>query len=344
MIFNEGNCITLFEVVSLRNSMSQPNADEVLSFVETRYGDSCKQNLLNITKGGSNNQKGRDYENQFLLYKVFEIAAKYSHDCENQIIETQAVSFVDDICHIDYEENKKYNYQAKNSSSSAADWTDETTKRFKIQREIDKELFGVSSTQNVLLVSDENKAKLNASKIPDDLNGRDLSQYFKYHENNYSLLAETDLRKYIDVLVQKQSPSTYDFAVTLVTGVLQSGNYKTIKEVFTKADFDGHPSPFVKFRQRRDAISDNTTEIPDWVKQILTKNSHYIIYKVDYNILTVTVNEMFTVTCNINSLYSVSDEVAQRVLTPQDLVNVFLKLTGSDIEKSLNPYSKGEEK
>lgn len=324
--------------------MNQPNANEIISFVKTRYGDNCEQNLLNINKGGSNNQKGRDYENQFLLYKVFEIAAKYPHDCENQIIETQTVSFVDDICHIDFEKNKKYNYQAKNSSHTSADWTDETTRRFKMQRVIDKELFGVSSTENVLLVSDEKKARLNKSKIPNELKGKDSSKYFKYHEDNYSLLTKTDLRKHIEAIVRTQSLSTHEFAVTLVTGVLQSGTYRTIKDVFNKAEFDGHPSPFVKFRQRRTTISDNTTVIPDWVKQILTKNSHHLAYEVDYNTLIVTVNEVFTVTCNINSLCSVPDEISQNIFTPQDLVDLFLRLTGSDIEKSLYAHSKREEK
>ncbi|BBI69839.1 hypothetical protein PKHYL_40300 [Psychrobacter sp. KH172YL61] len=91
-----------------------------------------------------------------MLYKTFEIANKYPHSCANQIVDSQVIGFVDDICHIDYEVSTKYNFQAKNSSGDAAKWTDEISNRFRKQRSIDANLFKVDTTENCLLVSSKN--------------------------------------------------------------------------------------------------------------------------------------------------------------------------------------------
>jgi|GEM_PF-962238 len=317
--------------------MSQPDKGEVIAFVKNNYGEKIKNKLENVHRGGNNNYKGRDYENQFLLYRVFEIAAKYPHNCENQIIETQAVSFVDDICHIDYEENTKYNYQAKNSSLASADWTQETSERFKLQREIDIALYGISRTKNTLLVSDPKKDLANQGKIPIELQGQDTSQYFKCHKNIYDLLMNTDLKQHISKLIDDTFSSRYDYAAVLIHGILQSGNYATINDIFCQAEFEGRPSPFIKFRK-------SEAQIPKWVMQILTKNSHYLSYGLNYDVLTVTVNQSFTATCNINSLNKVSSEVREEVQSIQDLIALFLSITGSDIEQSLKPSTKGEVK
>ena len=66
--------------------MDIPSKEEVIDFVHKNFGQESSKNLKNISKGGNNNQKGRDYENQFLLYKTFEIANKYPHSCANQIV------------------------------------------------------------------------------------------------------------------------------------------------------------------------------------------------------------------------------------------------------------------
>lgn len=316
--------------------MKQPSKDEIIAFAEAKFGTKIKEKLENIHRGGNNNHKGRNYENQFLLYRVFEIAAKYSHDCENQVIETQIVGFVDDICYIDYEEKIKYNYQAKNSSLVAADWTDETSKRFKMQRELDA-LYGVICTKNILLVSDEQKALANISKIPVELKAKDTSEYFKYHESNYLLLEETNLKEHINKLIDDTFSSRYDYAVTIINGVLQSGEYTTIKDIFYQADFEGHPSPFIKFRK-------SEAELPKWVQQILMKCSHNLEYSLNYNTLIVTVNGMFTATCHIDSLNELSSDVRESIKNIQDLMALFLKITGSNINKELNPSIKGEVK
>lgn len=317
--------------------MSQPDKDEVIKFVKNTYGEKATKKLENIHRGGSNNHKGREYENQFLLYRVFEIAAKYPHNCENQIIETQTVSFVDDICHIDYEENIKYNYQAKNSSLTSADWTQETSERFKMQREIDAAVYKVEQTKNILLVSDLNKADANMKKIPLELRGKDTSQYFECHQNIYDLVVNTDLKRHISKLIDDTFSSSYDYAAVLINGILQSAEYSTVNDIFRLAEFEGRPSPFIKFRK-------NDAKIPEWVMQILTNNSQYLVYSLNYETLTVTVNHTFTATCNVNTLNKVSDTVKTEVQSVKELMTLFVKLTGSDIEHSFNSSTKGEVK
>ena len=173
--------------------MIVPPKEDIIAFVRSTYGQDASIKLQNIHQGGLNNEKGRDYENQFLLYKTFEIANKYSHDCKNQVIASQTIGFVDDICHIDYEENVKYNFQAKNSSGEASKWTEDISDRFRKQREIDSNIFKVNSTENCLLVSDKTKTLENEEKIPDDLRSKDTCKYFKFHSNIYELVNNTPL-------------------------------------------------------------------------------------------------------------------------------------------------------
>lgn len=50
------------------------------------------------------------------------------------IIEAQSLfGFIDDLVHIDFTNKSRTNYQAKNSDSSTADWTEEISNRVKYQ-------------------------------------------------------------------------------------------------------------------------------------------------------------------------------------------------------------------
>ena len=317
--------------------MIVPPKEDIIAFVRSTYGQDASKKLQNIHQGGLNNEKGRDYENQFLLYKTFEIANKYPHDCKNQVIASQNIGFVDDICHIDYEENVKYNFQAKNSSGEASKWTEDISDRFRKQREIDSNIFKVNSTKNCLLVSDKTKTLENEEKIPDDLRSKDTCKYFKFHSNIYELVNNTNLYQYVANLIENPSSNECDYAVTLINGSLQAGKHKTVSDIFKQAESDANPNPFIKFRT-------STPQIPSWVQQILTSNSHCVTYSLNYDKLILTINRMFEVTCSLQSLKETPNSIVDDVKNIQDLVSLMLSVTGKDITQSLSSSKMGEVK
>ncbi|MDN3399630.1 hypothetical protein QL919_12925 [Psychrobacter sp. APC 3426] len=317
--------------------MIVPPEEDIIAFVHSTYGQDASRKLQNIHQGGLNNEKGRDYENQFLLYKTFEIANKYPHDCNNQIIASQTIGFVDDLCHIDYEENIKYNFQAKNSSGNAAKWTEDIADRFRKQRAIDTSLFKVNSTKNCLLVSDEARTLENKEKIPNDLKSKDACEYFKFHPNIYELVHNTKLYHYVATLIENPSSNECDYAVTLINGSLQAGKHTTISDIFRQAESNANPNPFIKFRT-------STHKLPSWVQQILTNNSHCVMYSLNYDKLILTINQMFKVTCSIKSLNEVPKSIVDNTKSIQELVSLMLSVTGDDIKQSLNSSKMGEVK
>lgn len=314
--------------------MVVPSKQDIIDFVRTTYGQEVTNRLKNIHQGGLSNQKGRDYENQFLLYKTFEIANKYPHDCANQIIASQTIGFVDDICHIDYEENTKYNFQAKNSSGEAAKWTEDLADRFRKQREVDATVFNVATTKNCLLVSDKTRALENISMMPSDLKDKDNSEYFKYYPNIYELVQNTDLNQYVTSLIGSCASDQCDYAVTLINGSLQSGKHVTVKDIFRQAESNAHPNPFIKFRT-------STHRLPNWVQQILTKNSHCVVYSLDYDKLTLNVKGI-NVSCYVKQLAELEAPTTNKVNDIKDLVSLMMSIMGKDIKRHLESSKSGE--
>lgn len=71
---------------------------KIESFVEKELGKDVLLSLKRIRVGGTNNQKGRDYENYFQLFKAFELASQ-DIDHEKHLLSCQELAFIDDICH-----------------------------------------------------------------------------------------------------------------------------------------------------------------------------------------------------------------------------------------------------
>ena len=116
------------------------NSDNSLvDFVKKTFGDSEAKKLKNIHTGGLSNRKGGRYESFYHLYKIFEIAGQNDCQFDKHIIEAQSLGFIDDLVHIDFTNNSRTNYQAKNSDNSTADWTEEISSRVNYQIKIDTE-------------------------------------------------------------------------------------------------------------------------------------------------------------------------------------------------------------
>lgn len=303
----------------------------IIDYVATEFGIADSDTLQKIHQGGLNNTKGRDYENYFQLYKVFAIAAQDNCDYDKQLVATQVVGFVDDICHIDGEQHIKYNYQAKNSLSSAADWTDEISKRFRKQRAIDDHCFKISQTKNYLLVSSEAKAIANLAKIPSDLKDLDTCQYFEYHQTLFDLVYNTSLFGHIQKLINNDNNSDIDYAAKLILGVLQANQYKTVTEVFSQAQSEAHPNPFIKFR-----TYSSTSDIPSWLQQILTNPSYHLAYRLEYNKLTVSINSSFMITVDIDSINNIPAVQANNIITIRDLAKLLMLIAAQDLGTNPN--------
>lgn len=173
---------------------------KIESFVEKELGKDVLLSLKRIRVGGTNNQKGRDYENYFQLFKAFELASQ-DIDHEKHLLSCQELAFIDDICHWDLEKSIKHNFQAKNSSGSAADWTSEITIRCERQTILDTKFHKITESKNYLLVSCENKRTSNLEKVPEKLRKLNTCIFFPYCKNLVELLDQTNLGHYISILI-----------------------------------------------------------------------------------------------------------------------------------------------
>lgn len=249
----------------------------------------------------------------------------------------QIIGFVDDICHIDGNQQIKYNYQAKNSSGAAADWTDDISERFRKQRVIDSHCFKINQTKNRLLVSNKTKALRNLKKIPDDLNELDSCEYFEYHQTLVDLVYNTPLLNLIKKLINSSNNSDIDYAAKLILGVLQANQYKSVTDIFSQAQATAYPNPFIKFRP-----APKTDSTPVWLQQILTNPSHHLAYRLEYNKLTITLNVGLTIAVDIESINEISAEQTDKVNNIQDLVRLFMLVAAQDLEKDSNSSNSGE--
>lgn len=279
--------------------------DETIGkFITDRYGEDECSHIKNIHRGGLNNQKGRDYEDSYLLHKIISIAATNSNDkCEDQIIWVQSLAYVDDICHIDGKNRAKYNYQAKNTSIDTHNWTDDISDRFRKQRIMDLELYKVKSSHNILLVSKEVVAQNNNNKIPEDLRGYDCSEYFPFYNTHFELSLDPEINKNIRSLIgEKSSRSDIDYSLMLLRGILQSNEYETVNDIFTRGASDSHPNPFLKYR--------DDSPLPEWLAIELDKRS--IKYSKERGVLKVDIplsGSSFRLMCLISRLPSIKPDI-----------------------------------
>lgn len=307
--------------------------DNIRNFVEKEFGTPVLNNLNKIHIGGTNNSKGRDYENFFQLYKAFELAAQ-DIDHSKHLLSCQELAFIDDICHWDLENSIKHNFQAKNSSGAAADWTSDITTRCKRQTKIDQSLYSISESRNYLLVSCEKKKDNNLKKVPVRLKKMNTCIFFPYCKTLIELLEKTKLKSFVASLIETDDMSHVDYSAKLILGVLQGSNAQDIKSIFEEACSSAAPNPFVKFRKRT-AFSQ---EIPDWIKQIVTAASNNTTYRLQSNRVYLTTASGFEVSALLDEILKLSDEAIQKITNTKDLAMLFICLTQDElnIDTSLN--------
>ncbi|EMU9120611.1 hypothetical protein AAH235_002154 [Providencia stuartii] len=187
----------------------------VLNYVEGRFGTNSREKLEKISTGGSSNAKGNKYEEYFAVAKICSAVSNAMKDnsFDNYVVSSQEVAFVDDLCYLIKDIKQKTNYQAKNSSGSAASWTDEIKERCEKQKVIDIEYHGVRESKNVLLVSSQSKCESNQGKIPVHMRSFCSCEYFPYCESSIPLILEhQELRVDLEAMCADNNIQTLDTA------------------------------------------------------------------------------------------------------------------------------------
>lgn len=302
------------------------NSQSLEQFVSHTFGLEQLLQLKRIHQGGQNNSKGNTYEQYYLLFKSFEIASQDHLDLTQHYLQSQTYAFVDDICYIDQEQHIKHNYQAKNSSGSSANWTDEMQQRFLQQKHIDIDFLKFKQSKNYLLVSDTKKAQANQQTIQQTEHNDFYCEFFPYYPQLAQLLDDDRFKSYIDrLIIPNATPSDRDFAVRLILSAF-NGEQQSIYELFKKAESDANPNPFIKFRQH--VLND----IPVWLQETLEQFQSNISYTLQYGKLNVIFNQVMNISIETNSLNQ-RVKPTQAITTPLQLASLlmsFAQLTPKD--------------
>lgn len=311
-------------MLTLHNSLDK--------FVTDKFGEDILILLNNISKGGSNNFKGRNYENFFQLSKAFELASSENIDLTKHSLSCQERAFIDDICHIDDENSIKYNFQAKNSSGQAANWTNVLSKRCKLQTEIDNNYHSIKNSKNYLVVPCKKKQQSNLDKIPSSLKNNNSCIFFPAYESLFELIQNTELKSHIIKLISSNSASDIDYAAKLILGSLQdfSVKQKTVYDIFQSAQSDAYPNPFKKFQ-----LATNT---PAWINKLLETTSNQATYSIQCSRGSISFNG-FVATASLDAIYNVTESRINQLHNIQDLMRLFLELATSEL---LNSSPSGE--
>ncbi|WP_213997622.1 hypothetical protein [Arsukibacterium sp.] len=261
---------------------------ELNDFVERNFGSDAARLLKNIRKGGDNNEKGSGYERSFTAHKIIEAWSQQQQDAEKIIFVLQDLAFVDDLAITDHSVNAKVNYQAKNSNTQAAAYTDEMHQRFTMQAQIDQDYFRIKNPKQVLLVSCDERCRANNQAITSKLKGTTqigsfTSEFFPYATEQMDLFEYAqNLRTNICAIINKNDLSSIDNAFRLVIGAMDGRSKFSLQEVIDKARELAKPDLFVHFGQ-------NDTVPPAWLVDMVNAFD---------NVELVVKSRDFYVTCN----------------------------------------------
>ncbi|EIC24001.1 hypothetical protein [Thiorhodovibrio frisius] len=234
---------------------------DLVEFVENRFGVKCAGSLGRIRVGGDSNQKGGLYEDFFAVSLSCSLASQ-EQELEQYQIAAQEVAFVDDLCIRDYSRNTKTNYQAKNSSGKAAQWTPHIERMFRYQRRIDEEFFKFEKSVQVLLVSCKEIASANSQKIPADARDGFRSEFFPYKASSTQLILEhEELRGNLEKICDSTEPADIDSAFRILLGVWRSDqDPMTVQELFLRARKESKPDLFQGMLKREACV-------PQWLEE-----------------------------------------------------------------------------
>ena len=147
-------------------------------------------------------------------------------------------------------------------------------------------------------------------------------------KNLVELLDQTELKSYIELLIESNDNTQVDYAAMLILGVLKAGTSQDIKSIFEQACSNAHPNPFKKFR-KEEATSQ---EIPDWIKQIVTTSSNNTTYRLQSNRVYLSYETGFEVSASLDLILKVPVSKIQEITNIKDLAMFFMFLTSSELD------------
>lgn len=308
--------------------MTTPNNDEIRQYVTDKFGPSKATQLANIHTGGQNNTKGSDYENFFTIHKILEIAYKYKQNLNAHHIQNQCYGFVDDVCHMDYHRKHKHNYQLKNSSSTAANWTSDLEDRFFMQASIDREVSGYSCSYNYLVVPSASKQAENTRNIQCSTQ-LDISKchciYFPSYSTILELTQDSQIKQFLEALIKPNaSLSDMDYAIRILLGTLKSNTKThTLDEFFKLAGTESHPNPFIQL----DCIN-TKTKLKTHIQQFLDNHFNNLDYQVQYGKVFIHISG-FKTEVPLDTLNTLTSEELSSIHSIDDFLQIlFLSIAG----------------
>lgn len=232
---------------------------DICDYVGQVFGDEARKKMLNIRKGGDNNDKGNKYEQFFSVDYIINILATAPNDAPYITVASQEMGFVDDFIVRDNKRNQKDNYQAKNSDGPPADWSEEMHDRFKKQQTIDTNFHGYKDASQTLLVSSKQKHENNSTKLKNLGVKAFKSEFFPFAPSSPELISiSLQTRNSLEKLCGKKSLSTLDHGFKVMLGAWSSlSGEKAISDIFQIAIDMSNPNIFEKTH----------IEPPDWLTQ-----------------------------------------------------------------------------
>lgn len=308
--------------------MTTQSNNKIRQYVKNKFGASKATKLTNIHTGGQNNTKGSDYENFFTIHKILEIAHEHKQNLKAHQVQNQCYGFVDDVCHIDYQRKHKHNYQLKNSSSTAANWTSDLEERFFIQASIDQELSGYLCSYNYLVVP-------SASKQAENTNGiqcstlLDLSKCHCIFFPNYStileLIQDTQTKQFLEALIKPNaSLADMDYSIRILLGILKSNaKTHTLEDFFNLAGTNSHPNPFIQL----DFVN-KKTKLNTHVQHFLDNHFKGLDYQVQYGKVFIYIGG-FRTEVPLKTLNKLTNEELSSINSIGDFLQIlFLAIAG----------------
>ena len=194
--------------------------------IQTIFGEDALTYIKNKNRGGTNNNKGKEYEDFFAIYKLSEIAKQIVEEGIDAKFFSQLKTFVDDLV-IDFPK-LRIHYQLKNKEKGISWGNSDTLKSiaydFYSQYRIN-ETIELEETQ-LCLVTNNKTQQIHLSKtIPSEIKNYTSVFYFYYSKNiNEIIEAMPDFKESISYLsaFDKPEPDKIECVATVLLGAWYS--------------------------------------------------------------------------------------------------------------------------
>lgn len=294
---------------------------------ENGFSEREIRSIANMKQGDENNKKGNFYEKSFIIYQMLQQTkdsidtGKHLKDLkdENDIVfSNDEIATVDDLCIRFHRENKRYNYQLKNSPTTGK-WNDRLADQFALQDKLDQKIHQVTSSTHTLVCSDKEVANSNDCCFQSRYDGKYQSLYFPSYETLFELLKDENIQ--IKELLSTVCPdsSQHETALRMIGSIQQESVHfkKSLGEWWTCVLESSKPSLF-------SISSSDIGQINPKIIEHLQKNNFCI------NAAAFVYKNSFSITLTTDFLEKLANpSISKQILdcsAEKDILNLLLKL------------------